>query len=175
MKRQVQTQFRVERMRSDHDRTRLDSGNGDLDRWLRENASQAMRGDTARVWVLVPAEGGAVVGYYTLGAFTLVADAMPVNLGKRLPKRIPIPATLMGKLAVDKTFAGQGIGTFLLADGLRRAWRQSTEVASVGVVVDAVDAGIAGWYETRGFAPFPQHPLRLILPMQDIERLFGGE
>lgn len=175
MKEPILPQLHIKQMKPEHDRTHLDCGNPDFDRWLRENASHAMRNGTARVRVLVPIGSKTVLGYYTLGAFTLVAGEMPAHLSKRLPKQMPIPATLMGKLAVNRALAGHGIGTFLLVDGLKLALHQSEHVASVGVVVDAINADIAGWYVRRGFTAFPQHPLRMLMLMDKIEQLPDNE
>ena len=80
----------------------------------------------------------AILGYYTLSAHSIRRDALPNVIGKRLPRYPLIPATLLGR-AVSAACRGQRLGRFFLMDALHRSWRNTTEVASVGVVVEALD------------------------------------
>lgn len=75
----------------------------------------------------------------------------------------------MGRLAVDKTCKGQGLGGALLADALTRAAR--AEIAAYALVVDAKDEAAAAFYRHHGFIVFPATPLSLFLPLATIERL----
>jgi GNAT superfamily N-acetyltransferase len=81
-----------------------------------------------------------------------------------------VPATLLGRLAVDRRYQGKGYGRFLLADALFKSLR--SEIASFAVIVDAQDERAHHFYELEGFLPFPDQPRRLFLPMADIENLF---
>jgi GNAT superfamily N-acetyltransferase len=77
---------------------------------------------------------------------------------------------LLGRLAADKRFQGQGYGRFLLADALLRAVR--SEIASFAVIVDAKDETARRFYERESFLPFPGEPMKLFRPMADIAKLF---
>jgi len=81
-----------------------------------------------------------------------------------------IPATLLGRLAVDRRQQGRGYGRFLLADALYRAAR--SEIASFAVFVDAKDDSARCFYERESFLELPDQPLKLFRPMADIRRLF---
>ena len=81
-----------------------------------------------------------------------------------------MPATLLGRLAIDRTHQGKGYGRFLLADALFRAAR--SEIASFAVVVEAKDDNARRFYERESFLPFPDQPMKLFLPMADIRTLF---
>lgn len=124
-------------------------------------------------FVLTPARGGAsILGYYTLSSYGIDVGELPADIAKKLPRYPLIPATLLGRLAVDRRYQGQGIGEFLLMDALRRALSQSTGIAAAAVVVDAIDEGAAKFYRHFGFVAFPSIAGHLFLPMKMIVSLF---
>ena len=81
-----------------------------------------------------------------------------------------VPATLVGRLAVDRRFQGRGYGRFLLADALLRALR--SEIASFAVVVDAKDDAVRRSYERESFLQLLDEPMKLFRPISDIAKLF---
>jgi GNAT superfamily N-acetyltransferase len=89
---------------------------------------------------------------------------------KRLPRYPLVPATLLGRLAIDRREQGRGYGRFLLADALRRAVR--SEIASFAVVVDAKGDAARSFYEREGFLSFPDQPMKMFRPIADIRKLF---
>jgi predicted GNAT family N-acyltransferase len=114
-----------------------------------------------------------VLGYYTLSALSVDVGAWTEDVARQLPKYPFVPATLLGRLAVDRRLRGKGVGEYLLMDALRRALAASREVASVAVVVDAKDDNAVSFYRRYGFVAFPDHPHRLFLPMTVVDQLFG--
>lgn len=147
-----------------------------LDRYLKEQASQDAKRGVALPFVLV-SQDRRLAGYYTLASYGIRADDIPAELTKqlRLPRYDVIGATLLGRLARDLSFAGQGVGELLLVDALKRAlYGSRTIAASVGVIVDAKDERAQRFYSKYGFlAPFPDTPRRLFLRMETIEQLFS--
>jgi GNAT superfamily N-acetyltransferase len=109
-------------------------------------------------------------GYYTLSSTAVKATELPAEITRRLPRYPLIPATLLGRLAVDLRCRGKGYGRFLLADALFRSVR--SEIASFAVIVDAKDESARRFYERESFLPFPDQPTRLFRPMADIAELF---
>ena len=163
----------IEPLRNDHDRTDFSCGNASLDRYLREQASQDLRRGCAAPFVLVPREGlGSILCYYTLSSYGIDIGELPENVAKRLPRYPLIPATLLGRLAIDQRYHGQGLGEFLLMDALHRSVMQSAEIAAAAVVVDAIDASAAKFYQHFGFIVFPSIAGRLFLPMKAASDLF---
>jgi GNAT superfamily N-acetyltransferase len=157
----------IEPLRDGHNRADFLCGNDSLDRYLKEQAGQDFRRACATPFVLVPAYGdAAILGYYTLSSYGIDVGELPAAVAKKLPRYPLIPATLLGRLAVDRRYQGQGIGEFLLLDALYRVLRQSSEIASAAVVVDAIDAGAVKFYEHFGFVAFPSIAGRLFLPMK---------
>jgi GNAT superfamily N-acetyltransferase len=161
--------LRVEALGPQHDRSSFVSGAEALDRYLRSQASQDARRNMAAPFVLVLPEG-TIAGYYTLSATGVKLTEFPADVTRKLPRYPLVPATLLGRLAVDQNYRGRGYGRFLLADALFRAVR--SEIASFAVVVDAKDEEARRFYERESFLPFPDQPLRLFRPMADIAKLY---
>jgi GNAT superfamily N-acetyltransferase len=161
--------LRVEALGPHHDRSRFASGVEPLDRYFRSQAGQDARKNMAAPFVLVLPDG-AVVGYYTLSATGVKLTELPADITRKLPKYPLVPATLLGRLAVDKIHQGRGYGRFLLADALLRA--VPSEIASFAIIVDAKDEVARRFYERESFLPFPDQPLRLFRLMADIVKLY---
>ena len=123
-------------------------------------------------YVLV-SDDDRIAGFYTLTSDNIRLDDLPADLVKKLKlPRYPVAgATLIGRLARDLSFKGQGIGELLLADALKRALAISKQIASVAVVVDAKDDNAHAFYRAFGFIAFPDTKKRLFLPMQTIQKL----
>lgn len=161
--------FRVEPLGSHHDRSGFDSGVEPLDRYFRSQAGQDARKNMAAPFVLVLPDG-TIGGYYTLSSTSVQLSELPEQTVRKLPKYPLVPATLLGRLAVDRRHQGKGYGRFLLADALYRA--SQSEVASFAVIVDAKDDSAQNFYERESFLPFPDQPMKLFRPMADIKKLF---
>ena len=133
----------------------------------------AIRRGCAAPFVVAPERGGtSILGYYTLSSYGVDIGEFPADVAKTLPRYPLIPATLLGRLAVDRRYQGQGIGEFLLLDALRRALGQSAEIAAAAVVVEAIDGDAVKFYQHFGFVAFPSIADRLFLPMKAVSALF---
>lgn len=162
-------QLRVEPLGASHNRSGFDSGIEPLDRYLWTQAGQDARKNMAAPFVLVLPDG-MVAGYYTLSSTSMQLSELPEQTVRKLPRYPLVPATLLGRLAVDRRQQGKGYGRFLLADALHRAAR--SEIASFAVIVDAKEENARRFYERESFLPFPDQPMKLFRPMADIRHLF---
>ncbi|WP_298727670.1 GNAT family N-acetyltransferase [uncultured Ferrovibrio sp.] len=153
-----------------HDRLAFSCGAPELDRYIREHASQDVKRDVARVFVAIPTDTLTVRGYYSLSATSFQRSNLPVDQAKRLP-RYPVPAALLGRLAVDNSMRGQGLGTFLLMDALNRILLATQTLAVHALIVDAKDDQATAFYRKYGFIPFTGEGRRLFLPMTTIRQL----
>ena len=118
---------------------------------MRLKASQDMKRKVAAVFVLTEPESQAVKAYYTLSATTVLLRDLPAQLQKKFPRYPALHATLIGRLAVDHTAQGNGIGRFLLTDALYRAWRHSGAIASMAVIIDAINEHAIDFYQHYHF------------------------
>lgn len=157
------------------DRSNFDCGVEALDRYLRQQAGQDAKRFIATTWLLTGERG--IAGYYTLSASSVDLSELPPDQVKqlRLPRYPKVPVTLLGRLAVDARYRGQGLGQLLLADALKRSFLATAQVASVAVIVDAKDEGAEAFYAYHGFLPFPDRRARLFLPMATIVKLVVPE
>jgi GNAT superfamily N-acetyltransferase len=161
--------WRIELLGPQHDRASFESGAEPLDRYLRTQAGQDARRNMAAPFVLVLPDG-AIAGYYTLSSTAVHVGELPAPTVRKLPRYPLIPATLLGRLAVDRRHQGKGYGRHLLADALWRAAR--SEIASFAVIVDAKDDSARRFYLRESFRPFADQPMKLFLPMADVAELF---
>ncbi|MDZ5647460.1 GNAT family N-acetyltransferase [Nitrospirillum sp. BR 11828] len=161
--------LRVEVLGPHHDRRPFASGVEVLDRYFQTQIGQDARKNIAAPFVLVLPDG-TVAGYYTLSATSLQLADLPPETARKLPRYPLVPATLLGRLAVDKRHHGHGYGGYLLADALHRCLR--SEIASFAVLVDAYDDNARRFYERMSFLPLPDTPRRLFRPLADIAPLF---
>ena len=161
--------LRVEVLGPQHDRAAFESGVEPLDRYFRTQAGQDARKSLAAPFVLMLPDG-TIGGYYTLSATSVNLSELPAQISRKLPRYPLVPATLLGRLAVDRRHQGKSYGRFLLADALFRSVR--SEIASFAVIVDAKDENARRFYERESFLPFPDQPLRLFRSMADIAKLY---
>jgi predicted GNAT family N-acyltransferase len=167
------SRLRIEVLSSEHDRDAFSSRVSDLDSYIRERAGQDARRHIATVFVLL--EGGpAVLGYYTLSQQVISLEDVPMAIAKRLPRYPLLPATLIGRLAIDGVRQGEGLGQLLLMDALFRSWQAAQTVASFAVRVDATGERARDFYLRHDFLSLPKEHLKLFLPMAHLDRLFLG-
>jgi len=156
--------------RTRHERTHFDCGVPVLNEWLLTKVSQFEKKDLARTYVLVQNGNVVVKGYYALSNHTVIYDALPDDQAKGLP-RIDVPVVLIGRLAVDLSAQGQGMGEFLLIDALRRAEYLADRIGIRAVEVDAINETARKFYKKYGFLSLKDDPRHLFLPMQVIRKL----
>lgn len=159
----------IEMLGSHHQRSGFVCGKDALDLYFQRQVTQDARRHLATPFVMVMPDG-AIGGFYTLSATATRLRDLPEDTAKRLPRYPLVPATLIGRLAVDRRYHGQGWGSFLLLDALHR-WSAS-EIASFAVVADAIDEAARTFYLHESFLPLPDPPDRLFRRMSDVEALF---
>lgn len=134
-----------------HDREQFDSGEPSLDQWLRRYAGQNRRRDTAATWVIADTEH-VVVAYASIAMTGIDRSAAPDALAKGAPD--PVPALLLGRLAVNRRYRNLGVGTALAAHVLATAVELNQKAACRAVVVTALNTDAKTWWERLGFGPF---------------------
>lgn len=164
------TTWKAEKLAKRHKRKKFDCGQASLDSYLHRQASQDARRNVAAPFV-VCRDDDHVIAYYTLSAISVDVDGLDDETARNLPKYPEVPAILLGRLAVDQSQQGNGLGGWLLIDALFRARRQADQIGAWAVIVDAIDDGSAAFYERYGFKRFRDCPNRLFLTMSTIAKL----
>ena len=160
----------IEPLGSHHDRAAFSCGEPALDGYLQRQASQDIRRRVAQVFVALGDAPGEIAGYYSLSATSFDKDELPPAQAKKLP-HYPVPAAVLGRLAIDRARQGQGLGELLLLDAVRRVIWASTTLAVHAIIVDAKNERAQAFYERYGFRPFTTEPRRLFLPLETFEKL----
>ncbi len=154
----------IEPLNKEHDRSVFNCGIESLDRYLKQQARQDIKRRISRVYVCSPMDKTAVLGYYTLSTLSIDLSILPEKIPKKLPRH-PIPAALIGRLAVDVSAQGKGIGKMLLANAIKRTLAVSNEIAIYAMVVDAINEEAVSFYKRYGFSILARDGNRLFLPL----------
>ena len=158
-----------------HQRDLFDCGEESLTQYLRTIAGQDSKRHAAVAYILSPTDDPArVAGYYTLASTSVRLADFPAEIARKFPRYPLLPATLIGRLAVNQADRGKRLGERLLIDALSRSLTASSQVASLAVVVDALHEKAAEFYRRFGFIQFADTPLRLFYPMKDIDASFSA-
>lgn len=146
-----------EPLNESHPTSDFDSGEPELDRFLRLHALKNDRNDIGRTFVLTNQEKTQVLGFYTLSMAALSAASVQSVTAIRLP-RYELPAARIGRLAVARAAQGQGLGRKLMGDALERIVAVSEQLGCLGVIVDAKHERAAAFYRRYGFVELePRH------------------
>ncbi|MBF0335787.1 MAG: GNAT family N-acetyltransferase [Alphaproteobacteria bacterium] len=157
--------MRIEPLAPRHDRTAFRCGDDSLDRYIREQAGQDVRRGTARIFVAVACDQPErVLGFFTLSAAAVVPCDLPPEMERRLPRH-PIPAALVGRLAIDRSVGRRGLGSVLLADAVKKTKFAAATVAMSVIVVDPIDETARAFYAAFGFRSLLGPQRRMFLPI----------
>jgi GNAT superfamily N-acetyltransferase len=163
--------WKIAPLGSHHVRAEFDCGEPSLSDWLKQQASQFVSRDLAKVYVLVRRDEPRVWGYYAISTCQIRFDEIPPKYSKGLPRKLSIPAALIGKLAVDRSLQGQKLGGVLLSDALRKIRDLSEAIGIRAVVVDAIDQRAREFYLHHEFIAFADDPDRLFIPLSIVRKL----
>jgi GNAT superfamily N-acetyltransferase len=160
--------WREEPIGRHHDRKGFDCGSPALNEYLERYARQNHESGGAKTFVAVLSTAPTrVVGFYSISPGELEFPRVPVKITKKLG-RYNVPVFRLGRLAVDRSVQGQGLGGDLLLAAGERALAVSAEVGGVALAIDAKDDKAAGWYVRFGAMPLLDDPLKLVLPLAAI-------
>ena len=165
--------YLIEPLGKKHNRAAFCCGVDQLDKYFQKQAGQDARKRIAAPFVLVEKSSGFVAGYYTLSSTSIQIGELPIEITKKLPKYPQLPATLLGRLAVDQNHRQKGLGEMLLMDALYRSLQN--EIATIAVVVDAKDDKARSFYEHYQFICFPDYSHRLFLMMETIAKMINSD
>ena len=157
---------------SDHEKALFTCGNDMLDNYLHKQAKQDMKRKLSACFIL-PYEGTKIKCYYTLSSSSIPRTQLPETIIKKLPPSYhDLPVTLLGRLAVDTRFKGQGVGKLLLIDALKRSYETAiNSIAAMAIVVDPINDEAISFYSKYGFISLPDSG-RMFISMNTIEQLF---
>lgn len=148
---------------ADHDTSLFNCRHDSLNQWLRRRALTNASSGATRTYV-VCAENHRVVGYYALAAGSLDIESAPTRLGRNMPN--PLPVVVLGRLAVDDTWSGRGVGGGLLKDAVLRSLQAAELIGACALLCHAIDADAKAFYARYGFVESPMQPLTMMLGLR---------
>lgn len=163
-----------QRLDAGHDVTQFSNGrHPSLDEWLK-NRALSSEGLSARTYVVCARDAPQrVVGYYAIATAMELHVSLPnAKLRRGMPDQVPL--LLIGRLAVDRSYQGKGLGADLLSDAVRRCLEVS-EIAGVrGIIAHAIDDQALRFYERHGFISCPLGERVMLLPIEAARRSLAG-
>jgi predicted GNAT family N-acyltransferase len=154
-----------------HRKKDFDCGKPSLNHYLHIQAKQDIKRKLAACFILAD-DMNYVKGYYTLSNASIPRNLLPEEIKTKMPPSYNhLPATLMGRLAIDSKYAGQGLGKLLLIDALKRSHETSNTIGSMAVIVDPLDEEAENFYFKYGFIKLPDSG-KMFLAMGTIATLF---
>lgn len=135
-----------------------------LNDWLRRRALANQACGASRVFVATRRD--EVVGYYALAAGSVSAHDATGRFRRNMPD--PVPVIVLGRLAVDRSFSGRGVGRALVADAVRRTLTVAESVGVRGMLIHAIDESAADFYRRLGFTPSAIRALTLMATIADL-------
>jgi len=159
-----------ERLTGTHELSSFDNGKHEtLNDWLRTRAL-ASEGLSARTYVACSERSKRVVAYYAIATAMEERLVLPnAKLRKGMPDQVPL--LLIGRLAIDQTYQGRGLGTDMLVDALRRCLSVSEIVGARAIVTHAIDEDAVGFYQKHGFVTSPLGERSLIMSIETVQAL----
>lgn len=144
-------------------------GTAALDDWLKRRALTNQDNDATKTFVVC--DGERVVGFYALAAGAISTQSVGGKFKRNLPD--PIPVVILARLAIDRSFQGQGLGRALFRDAALRTLGAADAIGIKGIIVHALSDSAKQFYLALGFDPSPIEPMTLMILLKDL-RVFAN-
>lgn len=156
-------------LEASHDLSRFDCGKPALNDWLRQ---RALKNESRFSRTYVVCDDNRVIAYFCISAGAVEREAAPGKVRRNAPDAIPI--SVIGRLAVDRDYAGRGLGAAMLSDALRRIAAASQSIGIGALLVQAKDEEAKAFYlACAEFIEFPAESRTLFLPIETLAAAFG--
>lgn len=147
-----------------HDTAAFACGVDSLDQWLKQRALKNQASGASRTFVV--GDGKRVVAYYALASSAVAVEAATGSLRRNMPD--PIPVVILGRLAIDRSLQGSGMGRALVRDACLRVVAAADAIGIRGMIVHALSESARAFYERVGFDPSPLDPMTLMATLSDL-------
>ena len=152
-----------EKLQPNHDVAKFDCAEPVLNDWLRRRALQNQQTGASSTYVVL--DKMRVAGYYSLAAGSVGRETAPGRVRRNVPD--PVPVVVLGRLAIDQDYQGQGLGRALLRDAILRILQAADIIGVRAILVHALSEEAKRFYEECGFTASPINPLTLMITLQE--------
>jgi GNAT superfamily N-acetyltransferase len=157
-----------EKLDAEHDLSAFDCGEPALDEWLRRRALQNEESGASRTYVICAGQR-RVVGYYALAVGAVAHAGAPGRIRRNMPD--PVPVMVLGRLAIDQTWQGRGLGPALPRDAVLRTLQAAGIAGIRAILVHAISDRARRFYESCGFVASPVDPMTLMVTVAEAGKM----
>ena len=159
---------------AEDDRQTFDCGRESLNHWFRRHAWRNQLAGITRTSVVCDPVTGALIGYVSLSTAQIERAFLPTSAQRNRPD--PIPAALLGQLAIDVRYKQRGYARSLMFFALETVVRLSRDIGCFCVLTHPLDDEVRAFYRAFGFEDLPHDPQRsMAVRVVDLEHNgFGG-
>ena len=136
-----------------------------LDAWLKRRALKNQIQGASRTYVAC--QGDRVVAYYAIASGAVTCNEATGRFRRNMPD--PIPVAVLGRLGVDSSLHGQGLGRSLVRDAALRILQAAYVIGIRGMTVQALSDDARVFYEHMGFEPSPLDSNLLMITLADLK------
>ena len=145
-------------LQASDDRQNFDCGRESLNQWFRRHAWRNQQSGASRISIICDPLTGAIAGYVSLSAAQIERGHLPKSVQRNQPD--PLPALLLGQLAIDQQYQGRGYAKSLMFFALTTAVRLAKDMGCFCVVTHPLDDTVRAFYRHFGFEDMPFDPKR---------------
>jgi GNAT superfamily N-acetyltransferase len=150
-------------IKPEHQLADFNSGNAELDEWLKKRALKNEDSGASRTYVVTVEQ--KVIAYYCLANGSVLNTSAPGKVRRNMPESIPV--MVIGRLAVNFNWQGKGIGRALVRDAVLRTLQAANIAGIRAILVHAISEEAKLFYERCGFLPSPVAPMTLMVTVKD--------
>ncbi|HIA2510706.1 TPA: GNAT family N-acetyltransferase [Escherichia coli] len=138
-----------------------------MNNWLKQRAMKNQITGASRTFVCC--DTTKVMAYYSLASSAVTTNTAPGRFHRNMPD--PIPVVVLGRLAVDTSLHGQGIGRALVRDAGLRVIQVAETIGIRGMLVHALSDEAREFYQRVGFVPSPMDSMMLMVTLGDLSMI----
>lgn len=157
--------IKFEKLTRSHNRQQFDCGEQSLNTYVQRYARQNAKKNLGETYVLTN-KSKDILGFYTISTASLDYEAYPQSAN--LPK-YAISSALIGRLAVNKNYQGNGYGKLLLVDALKKISEIADEIGIHCITVDAKDENAKNFYKRFGFEELLDEKNHLYISLKKVQ------
>ncbi len=166
----VNTFNKPELLNEQHKLESFDCGHATLNEWLLKRALKNQENGASRTFVT--SYNNQVVAYYALASGSIERISAPKSLTRNMPD--PIPVVILARLAVDKGYQGQNLGSRLLRNALLRTLSVAQNIGIKAMMVHAISESAKSFYLQYGFKESKNNSMLLFYSVRDIVKCLGN-